>query len=134
MAAQGTRSRPADGLTTVDPTDQIELPLFKVARENRSVQCLINTLDGRGWMTCSQILRLWFMPPTEANKRWVRALAEAAGDDVLSGQAGYKLVKAGTAEEVYRASSWLISQGKKMISRGIAIRRRSIAYQVDVAR
>lgn len=54
-----------------------------------------------------------------------REIRQVASDcsKIISGQKGYKHVAHATAEEVNHSANWLISQGKKMIKRGIAQRR-----------
>jgi len=77
---------------------------------------------GRDWQTAAEILAAILRPPTDDNKRWLRDLASRS-EWILSGQLGYKNLEHATAEEIDHAANWLISQGKKMIRRGIALRR-----------
>jgi hypothetical protein len=83
---------------------------------------LISTLRGRGW-TPARTLRALMA----TDDRTVRQLAELSKAEVISGQKGYKLLVEGTVDEINRSSNWLISQGKKMIRRGIEIQRRGHA-------
>lgn len=86
----------------------------------RDVAWLENLLSGAGcWMTASDIAL------TIGGRRCDRDIRELASQsaNVLSGQKGYKHVEHATAEEVDHAANWLISQGKKMIKRGIAVRK-----------
>jgi len=76
-------------------------------------------LQGRGWMTAGDII--------ETNKgrvldRDIRAIASDC-HRIISGQKGYKHVAHATPAEVNHSANWLVSQGKKMIKRGIAQRR-----------
>jgi hypothetical protein len=54
--------------------------------------------------------------------RDIRALASAS-DQIISGQKGYRHIQNASPEEIHHASAWLVSQGKKMIQRGMAIQR-----------
>lgn len=74
------------------------------------------------WMTASDILLSVGRPKSDDNKRWLRELA-AASEWVISGQKGYKHLDHATAEEIDHSANWLISQGRKMIKRGVAQRR-----------
>jgi hypothetical protein len=97
-----------------------EPDLFSAAPEDVSVKWLENLLRGSGcWMTANDIS---YTTRGKAHERILRELASAS-DQIISGQKGYKHVAHATAEEIAHASNWLMSQGKKMIKRGIAIRR-----------
>jgi hypothetical protein len=52
-------------------------------------------------------------------------MAESSAGEIISGQKGYKLSAEATIDEIDHAANWLISQGKKMLKRGIAIRRKA---------
>jgi hypothetical protein len=94
--------------------------LFAVTDESVSVKWLENLLRGAGcWMTARDIS---LTTRGKAHERILRELASAS-DQIISGQKGYKHVEHGTAEEIAHASNWLVSQGKKMIKRGLNIRR-----------
>lgn len=82
-----------------------------------------------GWHTCTELFQL--MPQLrhgEAGKRIIRAMAEASGGAIISGQLGYKATVHATPEEIHHATAWLESQGCKMIARAQAIKRK--AHQV----
>ena len=119
--------RPSD--VTAKP--QPDLPLFLVKRDHPNVELLVSFLrdhrDGpeAGWYLASQILTVWEQGDSDHNRRFVRALAEAAGAEIISGQRGYKWIGNATSEEVNHAASWLESQAKKMSERACAIRRRA---------
>ena len=74
------------------------------------------------WMSAREYLVRHDVAPTESNRRWLRGLAEKSAD-VISGQRGYCHVECATVEELNHASAWLISQGRKMMLRGLRIRR-----------
>lgn len=84
------------------------------------VEALCAYLDGKGWVKAEQIER-----EIEIDERKVRRLAEKSEGRILSTNKGYRLFDARvTIEEVHVAADRLISQGRNMIKRGIAIRRR----------
>lgn len=94
-----------------------ELSLFDW--RERMENPLVSTLRGRGWTSAKMLSALM-----GADERTIRQLAELSKAEVISGQRGYKLLCEGTVDEINHASAWLISQGKKMIRRGIEIQRR----------
>lgn len=101
-------------------TEQKELPMFQHAPDDPNVQWLENLLRGaQCWMSARDIC---LTNGGRTRDREVRALASASAN-IISGQNGYKHIAHATAEEIHHASSWLVSQGKKMIKRGIAIQR-----------
>ena len=71
-----------------------------------------------GWHTAKELCALGY------EERHLRAIAEASDGRIITGQRGYSLIESNTPEEIDRAASWLESQGRKMLSRGAAIRRR----------
>ena len=75
-----------------------------------------------GWLYAREVLARLGRPVTEDGKREIRAIA-AECPRILSGQRGYCHLRHATPEEIHHAKQWLISQGKQMISRGIAIAR-----------
>lgn len=108
---------------------QPDLPLFLVKPDHPNVELLVNTLRHAGdWLFAADILRAWDTADSDHNRRFIRALAEAASPEVISGQRGYKWIGNGTAEEIGHASNWLEAQAKKMADRAGAIRRR--AHQI----
>ena len=105
---------------------QTDLPLFLVKPDHPNVALLISHLKvEKDWCLAVEILAAWGTPENDHNKRFVRALAEAAGAEVISGQRGYKWIGDATAEEINHAASWLESQARKMTERAIGIRRRA---------
>jgi hypothetical protein len=104
----------SSGLTTPTPD------LFEFTDESISVKWLENLLRGGGcWMTAKDII---LSTRGKAHERTLRDLASQSGQ-IITGQKGYKHIEHATAEEIAHASNWLISQGKKMIKRGLTIRR-----------
>ena len=108
------------------PSPQRDLPLFLVKPGHPNVDLLVNTLaEARDWMHAATILERWQTPDSEHNRRFIRALAEAAGPEVISGQRGYKFIGAATPEEIHHAAAWLEAQAKKMSDRACGIRKRA---------
>jgi hypothetical protein len=96
-----------------------QLSLF-LTSSNAVENPLVSALRGQGWVTAK---RLSFHLGT--SDRLLRAFAEQSQGEIISGQKGYKLSAEATLEEIDHAANWLISQGKKMLERGIEIRRRA---------
>jgi hypothetical protein len=94
--------------------------LFAFTGETLSVAWLENLLRGAGcWMTARDLI---LTTRGQAHERLLRELASAS-PAIITGQKGYKHIEHATAAEIAHASDWLISQGQKMIARGITIRR-----------
>lgn len=107
---------------------QDELPLFEAQKDDPNVQdfvALIARADG--WLTASEVLGRLLMVNTDSNRRLVRAWAEAAEDEVISGQKGYRHISRCTPDEINHFSNWMLSQGKKMIRRALKTRRHAHA-------
>ena len=85
--------------------------LFDYHPGGTPLQC---ALKGRGWVRAREL-----MPTTGLSDRELRAEAEAAGGEIVSGNRGYCLLSECSLEELTHAANRLISQGKKMIRRGI---------------
>lgn len=84
------------------------------------VEAVCAFLVGKGWVKAREIKE-----QIEVDDRRMRVAAEKSGGRILSGQKGYRYYDGATPlDEADHASGWLISQGKKMIRRGMAIRRR----------
>lgn len=61
----------------------------------------------------------------EIDDRRIRVLAEQSDGRIISGQKGYRVLDRSTSiEEATHSAQWLISQGRKMEKRGLAILRR----------
>lgn len=73
------------------------------------------------WIKAGEILSWHGREETEDQKRLLRSLASAS-EWIISGQSGYKHIEHATPEENDHCANSLISQGKKMIKRGIALR------------
>jgi hypothetical protein len=107
-------------------TLQRDLPLFLIKPDHPNVAFLVETLkNSHNWIYAGDILRSWGCTDTEHNRRTVRALAEAALPEIISGQLGYKWIGNATPEEIHHAASWLEAQAKKMSERACAIRKRA---------
>ena len=102
------------------PTSRDKQPDLFTAPEAVSAQWLENLLRGAGcWMTARDIAE---STHGRVNDRDIRELASSS-HQIISGQKGYKHADHSTPEELAHAKNWLISQGRKMIQRGIAIGR-----------
>lgn len=80
-------------------------------------------LTAGGWMTMQDII---LTTKGKVIRREVREIASESKMIIL-GQKGYKHIAHSTLEEAVHSSNWIISQGKKMIRRGIALRRQAHA-------
>lgn len=80
----------------------------------------IAALAGHRWRTAAHLSQT-----TGLSDRKLRALAEISDARIISGQRGYCLAAEATVDEIRHASDWMISQGKRMIRRGIAIKRQA---------
>jgi len=89
----------------------------------KEVQALEEYLEGRGWKTARELERV-----LGYKERKIRALAEESAGKILSGPGcpGYRLASEATPEECAEAANRMVSQGKRMIRRGIAIRNVSV--------
>lgn len=84
------------------------------------VEAVCVFLQGKGWIKAKVI-----EAEIEIDDRRMRVLAEQSEGRIISGNDGYRYFDdAPTIPEANRSADRLISQGKKMIRRGIAIRRR----------
>lgn len=86
---------------------------------------LLRSPDGPGksggW-SAAHLCRAFGLPPTDSNKRKIRAFAEAAGPVIVSGPGTpYRHRAHCTAADIRDAAEPLISQGRKMIERGTAL-------------
>jgi methionine synthase I (cobalamin-dependent) len=107
---------------------QLELTLTKKQPEIHTwqVEAFTRLLFNLGcWVTAAQLAETLAMPANEQSRRTIRAMAEAASPDVISGQMGYRHIETATAEEVRHCVAWFDSQAKKMAGRANAIRRRA---------
>ncbi len=119
-------AQPQSAIGNRQPAIQKDLPLFLVKPDHPNVDLLVRTLKNAGdWLFAADILRAWQTADSDHNRRFVRALAEAASPEVISGQRGYKWIGNGTPEEISHASGWLEAQAKKMGDRACALRRRA---------
>ena len=100
-----------------------QLGLFEVRPGDANVVWLENLLRQHGrWLKAAELLQWLGREDTEDGKRLIRSLA-GASTWIISGQKGYKHLEHATPEESAHAVNWLISQGKEMIRRGIALKK-----------
>ncbi len=84
------------------------------------VEAVCAFLQGKGWMKAKVI-----EAEIGIDDRRVRVIAEKSGGRILSGNDGYRFYDEATPlEEADQSSGRLISQGKKMIRRGMEQRQR----------
>ena len=76
------------------------------------------------WLNAEEILLQLGIPATETARRQVRRCAESLGDQLISGQQGYRHVDAASADEVKHFCNWMDSQGDKMKARALRTRTR----------
>jgi hypothetical protein len=80
-------------------------------------------LRGKGWIKAREIEE-----QIQIDDRRMRVIAERSEGRIWSGQKGCWFYDQDTPlDDATHAANWLISQGKKMIRRGMAIRRRGFA-------
>ena len=102
-------------------TEQLEMRFgTRKVQPAQLARDLIEALEGRGWVQSAVLCHR-----LKWSERMVRAAAEAANGDVLSGPGspGYKLTKYATPEDM-RSVATLESQAKRMLARATAIRRK----------
>lgn len=99
------------------------MPLFAIPHDHPNVKWLVELLKARGWMTRQMILAEAGRTGGKYSERWVRALVNAAGSQIVKGQEGFNHVDNVTIDEGNHAANQSISQGKKMIRYGIEVRK-----------
>ncbi len=82
-----------------------------------AVVALLESL--RRWVTARRLAVF-------VNDRTLRALANASGGRIITGQRGYKAARHATPEEIAHSANWLEHQGKEMVQRARGIRRMSV--------
>lgn len=83
-------------------------------RPTTNGNALQSALRGRGWVRARELC-----PVMGMDDRAIRAEAEASAGEVVSGNRGYCLLTECSVEDLTHSANRLISQGKKMIRRGI---------------
>jgi hypothetical protein len=103
-----------------------QLPLFRVRPDDPNVEWLKDLLLAKGgWMTAAQICEV---VGDRIDDRRIRALAEAAGGWVISGQRGYLHIKHAKAGEIDHCVAAWESQASRMQDR--ARRTRILAHSL----
>jgi hypothetical protein len=92
-------------------TEQLSLLAWRPSRDG---SYLAETLQGRGWVLARDLV-----PLTGLTDRQLRAEAEVSGGEIITGNKGYCLLSEVSTEDAAHSARRLISQGKKMIRRGI---------------
>jgi hypothetical protein len=98
--------------------EQLPLSFVRDAKPEADLARLIAVLREHGWLTRDALGRLTGWP-----ERYLRALAEAAPDQIVRGQKGFNLIELADETEILRAAEAQISQGKKMIRCGCRWKR-----------
>jgi hypothetical protein len=111
------------------------LPEKKAADPN--VLRMILLLEERDWTTANELLEIMDEPPTESNRRKLREWANQSEGRIGSGQLGYKLVRAMTAEEFNHFRNSMVSQAIEMqrrvlLSDKVFYRKRSVKIATGV--
>jgi len=107
---------------------ELELPLFRAALEDARVTDFVSLLYRIGeWVTATEACAHLGLEKSESNRRLVRTWAEAAGDEIISGQHGYRHADRATTEEVHHFCAWMDSQAQKMKLRAARTRARAHA-------
>lgn len=96
---------------------QAELTLFAQDNADAIAALLRRSHD---WLSASAILARLNWTDNEASRRAVRKCAEELGDELISGQSGYKHIDNASDEEVRHFANWMKSQGGKMVARAEA--------------
>ena len=97
-----------------------QLGLFDACPADPNVGWLETLLrDAAQWLTARDITTA---ARGHIGDRDIRALASASSW-IISGQRGYKHLEHATPEEISHFENWMLSQGKLMIRRGLAVRR-----------
>ncbi len=105
---------------------QATLPLFRVEKDDPQVTRFVDLLLSHGgWLNSREALEALGLEDTDNARRALRAWAEAAESELISGQRGYKHVDKATAEEIGHFCSWMESQGEKMKLRAARTRARA---------
>lgn len=107
-------------------TTQLEMPVRKAPKvdQRRITNLKLALKEHQGWVKASELCWLFDLNAHETGRRMVRQAADLSAPEIISGQEGYKHISHATPEEIQHAANWLISQGRKMINRGLAILRR----------
>jgi hypothetical protein len=98
---------------------------------------MILLLEERDWTTANELLDVMNEPPTEANRRKLRDWANQSEGRIGSGQLGYKLVRAMTAEEYNHFRNGMVSQAIEMqrrvlLSDKVFYRKKSVKVPAGV--
>jgi hypothetical protein len=104
---------------------QTDLPFFVIHPEHEHVTWFLDQLKTHGWLTRRQLIDLAGLPHSERNQRWVRKLAEQAGDRVVKGQKGFNYYENCTLEEITHAANQSRAQARLMLRYHIGLKRRA---------
>lgn len=99
------------------PLTQLEFAQDEPTAE--AVGFFIGYLSFHGWRTRKQLTTALGI-----SERQVRMLAERAGAEIVRGPRGFAHIEKADADEARHCAEIAISQGKKMIQWGMAVKRR----------
>lgn len=96
-----------------------QLEMFAEGVTEAHVEELLRLLRTNGWLTRRQIKALvgWA-------ERTTRAVAEAAGAEVVRGPRGFNVIEKCSLDEIEHCAGIAESQGKKMVAYALALRKR----------
>lgn len=94
-----------------------QLQMFAPDLTQAHVDELLRTLRLYGWMTRQQLRQLKGWSP-----RFVRAIAEAAGNQVVRGPRGFNAIEKCSLDEIEHCAAIAEGQGTKMIAYSVALR------------
>jgi len=105
----------------MDPSVELGLPMAGLQVTEEQVRMVVDFVRGKGWVKGAVICAALAI-----DERRIRAIAEFSDGRILSGPGcpGYRLFTGDALADADLAASRLESQGKRMIHRAIAIRRR----------
>lgn len=95
---------------------------FRPGVTSDDVETLRDFLSPRGWQTRRKITFA-----LDWSERKIRDVAESMGSDIVRGQLGFKLASVLTRDDLTpaaQAADAAISQGKRMIRYGLALKRK----------
>jgi uncharacterized damage-inducible protein DinB len=99
---------------------QLELILENLTQAD--LDDFVQLLKARGWSTRRELVHI-----TGKSERDIRALAEAAGPEIVRGPKGFNHFESATLDEIHQAADIAAAQGKKMLRYSIRLKRRAHA-------
>jgi hypothetical protein len=94
--------------------------MFAEGVEQAHVEELLQLLRSYGWVTRRTLKQLKGWSP-----RTTRAIAEAAGDEVIRGPRGFNAFEKCSLDEIEHCAAIAEAQGNKMLAYAVALRKRA---------